>query len=68
MNIISVIPSQSGLNTVIHCEKNGNPYVYSYSHPNRMLVDPVDSAHGSRQWLTGRDESLTEAIQYVISL
>lgn len=68
MNILSVIPSQSGLTTTIHAEKDGVNKIYSYSHPNNMLVDPIDSAHGCRQWLTGREETLTEAIQYLIAL
>ena len=69
MNIISVIPSQSGLTTTIHVtDKEGQPHIYSYSHPNSMLVDPKESAHGTRQWLTGKDETLTDSLVYLINL
>lgn len=68
MNIIAVTPSESGLTTTIHAENNGNRKVYSYSHANNMLVDPIESAHGCRQWLTGREETLTEALSYLIAL
>lgn len=69
MEIQSVIPSTLGLNTIIHAlEDKGEQGVrlvsYAYSHAHEMLHDP----HKQGEWLDGKQLSLTEAIQFVISL
>lgn len=64
MNIQSVIPSQSGIETRIHAVRdNGQNVSFSYSHIHEMLHDPFKQ----EEWLDGRQISLNDAIQFVLN-
>lgn len=67
MEIQSIIPSSTGLNTVIYARVKGEivyQVAYAYSHANEMLHDPNHQG----QWLNGQQMTLNEAIIFVINL
>lgn len=67
MEIQSVIPDKSGLSTTIWAivpSEQVKMIAYSYSYAYEMLRNP----NNRLEWLTGQKLSLTEAIQFVISL
>lgn len=65
MNIQSVIPQPSGLSTTIWAIGEHNSLIpYNYSHSNELIRDPKKPT----EWLPWNGGSLTDAIQFVISL
>lgn len=67
MNIQSVIPHTSGLSTTIWAidkENDARLIDFSYSHNHELIRDPKNKA----EWLQWNGGTLTDAIQFVISL